>query len=105
MYGIAGPAGADAARHGTTVTAVGTTRRHSGPDGTLRLLSADGRAVLSMNTLLIVDTAADPGPCQDPAGSIVRAFNGETCTYRRAAAAPARAWPRRSFAPSTRKPA
>jgi asparagine synthase (glutamine-hydrolysing) len=87
MCGIAGLAGADAARHETTVAAMGLTQRHRGPDGTRHLVSADGRAVLSMNTLLIVDAAARPGPYQDPASGVVLTFNGEIYNYRQVAAA------------------
>ncbi|MFJ7275738.1 hypothetical protein [Kitasatospora sp. NPDC098663] len=87
MCGIAGLAGADAVRHQTTVAAMGLAQHHRGPDGTRHLISADGRAVLSMNTLLIVDTAAQPGPYLDPTGGIVLTFNGEIYNYRQAAAA------------------
>ncbi|MFF2261487.1 asparagine synthetase B family protein [Streptomyces albidoflavus] len=87
MCGIAGLAGADAARHQTTVAAMGIAQRHRGPDGTRHLISADGRAVLSMNTLLIVDPAARPGPYEDPASGVVLTFNGEIYNYRQVAAA------------------
>ncbi|MEU1423841.1 hypothetical protein [Kitasatospora sp. NPDC005751] len=87
MCGIAGLAGADAVRHQTTVAAMGLAQHHRGPDGTRHLTSADGRAVLSMNTLLIVDTAGAPGPYQDPASGIVLTFNGEIHNYRQVAAA------------------
>lgn len=87
MCGIAGLAGADAARHAATVAAMGLAQRHRGPDGTRHLTTADGRAVLSMNTLLIVDPAARPGPYLDPASGLVLAFNGEVYNYRQAAAA------------------
>ncbi len=87
MCGIAGLAGADAARHQTTVAAMGLAQRHRGPDGTRHLTSADGRAVLSMNTLLIVDTTAQPGPYEDPASGVVLTFNGEIYNYRQVAAA------------------
>ncbi|MGA5824160.1 asparagine synthetase B family protein [Kitasatospora sp. NPDC094028] len=87
MCGIAGLAGADAVRHQTTVAAMGLAQHHRGPDGTRHLTSADGWAVLSMNTLLIVDTTADPGPYQDPASGIVLTFNGEIYNYRQVAAA------------------
>ncbi|MEU5361379.1 asparagine synthetase B family protein [Streptomyces albidoflavus] len=87
MCGIAGLAGADAARHQTTVAAMGIAQRHRGPDGTRQLISADGRAVLSMNTLLIVDPAARPGPYEDPASGVVLTFNGEIYNYRQVAAA------------------
>ncbi|WP_282206103.1 asparagine synthetase B family protein [Kitasatospora fiedleri] len=87
MCGIAGLAGTDAARHENTVAAMGLAQRHRGPDGTRHLGSADGRAVLSMNTLLIVDAAARPGPYQDPASGIVLTFNGEIYNYRQAGAA------------------
>lgn len=85
MCGIAGLAGADAVRHHTTVAAMGLAQRHRGPDGTRHLTSADGRAVLSMNTLLIVDTTAQPGSYQDPASGVLT-FNGEIYNYRQAAA-------------------
>ncbi|MFF8548097.1 asparagine synthetase B family protein [Streptomyces albidoflavus] len=87
MCGIAGLAGADAARHQTTVAAMGIAQRHRGPDGTRHLISSDNRAVLSMNTLLIVDPAARPGPYEDPASGIVLTFNGEIYNYRQIAAA------------------
>lgn len=87
MCGIAGLAGADAARHETTVAAMGLAQHHRGPDGTRHLASADGRAVLSMNTLLIVDTTAQPGPYLDPASGVVLTFNGEIYNYRQVAAA------------------
>ncbi|MGV9270714.1 asparagine synthetase B family protein [Kitasatospora sp. NPDC003701] len=87
MCGIAGLAGADAARHHTTVAAMGLAQHHRGPDGTRRTTSADGRAVLSMNTLLIVDPAARPGPYEDPASGVVLTFNGEIYNYRQVAAA------------------
>ncbi|MET9399418.1 asparagine synthase-related protein [Kitasatospora sp. NPDC002965] len=86
MCGLAGLAGADAVRHHTTVAAMGLAQHHRGPDGTRHLTSTDGRAVLSMNTLLIVDTTAQPGPYQDPASGVVLTFNGEIYNYRQAAA-------------------
>ncbi|MFJ9692543.1 asparagine synthetase B family protein [Kitasatospora sp. NPDC101183] len=86
MCGIAGLAGADAVRHQATVAAMGLAQRHRGPDGTRHLISADSRAVLSMNTLLIVDATAAPGPYPDPASGVVLAFNGEIYNYRQAAA-------------------
>ncbi|MED7954647.1 asparagine synthetase B family protein [Streptomyces sp. BE303] len=86
MCGLAGLAGADAVRHHTTVAAMGLAQHHRGPDGTRHLTSADGRAVLSMNTLLIVDTTAQPGPYQDPASGVVLTFNGEIYNYLQAAA-------------------
>jgi asparagine synthase (glutamine-hydrolysing) len=87
MCGIAGLAGPDAARHESTVTAMGLAQHHRGPDGTRRLASADGRAVLSMNTLLIVDRTAQPGPYRDPATGVLLTFNGEIYNYRQQAAA------------------
>ena len=87
MCGIAGLAGPDAARHESTVAAMGLAQRHRGPDGTGQLASADGRAVLSMNTLLIVDTAAQPGPYLDAASGVVLTFNGEIYNYRQQAEA------------------
>ncbi|QKW17913.1 hypothetical protein HUT16_01530 [Kitasatospora sp. NA04385] len=66
---------------------MGIAQRHRGPDGTRHLISADGRAVLSMNTLLIVDPAARSGPYEDPASGVVLTFNGEIYNYRQVAAA------------------
>ncbi|WP_434795701.1 asparagine synthase-related protein (plasmid) [Streptomyces albidoflavus] len=78
---------ADTARHQTTVAAMGIAQRHRGPDGTRHLISSDNRAVLSMNTLLIVDPAARPGPYEDQASGVVLTFNGEIYNYRQVAAA------------------
>lgn len=77
MCGIAGLAGADAVRHEHTVGAMGATQAHRGPDGTLHAAAADGRAVLAMNTLLIVDPQAMPGPYLDRESGVLLAFNGE----------------------------
>ncbi|WP_326718095.1 MULTISPECIES: asparagine synthetase B [unclassified Streptomyces] len=88
MCGIAGLAGADAARHERTVGAMGASQTHRGPDGTRHAAAEDGRAVLSMNTLLIVDAQAMPGPYLDQANGVLLAFNGEIYNYRQQA----RAW-------------
>ncbi|MGW5736262.1 MULTISPECIES: asparagine synthetase B family protein [Streptomyces] len=87
MCGIAGLAGADAARHEQTVGAMGTTQAHRGPDGTMHAAASDGRAVLAMNTLLIVDPQAMPGPYLDRETGLLLAFNGEIYNYRQQAAA------------------
>ncbi|MFF7635329.1 asparagine synthetase B family protein [Kitasatospora sp. NPDC008050] len=87
MCGIAGLAGPDAARHKSTVAAMGLAQHHRGPDGTRQLASADSRAVLSMNTLLIVDRTAQPDPYRDPATGVLLTFNGEIYNYRQQAAA------------------
>ncbi|MFI1801110.1 asparagine synthetase B family protein [Streptomyces sp. NPDC020379] len=87
MCGIAGLAGPDAARHQTTVWAMGMSQSHRGPDGTLQAASTDGRAVLAMNTLLIVDPSAQPGPYLDAASGLLLAFNGEIYNFRQQAVA------------------
>ncbi|MCC9711779.1 asparagine synthetase B [Streptomyces sp. MNU76] len=87
MCGIAGLAGADGARHEHTVAAMGTSQAHRGPDGTVHAATADGRAVLAMNTLLIVDPHALPGPYLDRESGVLLAFNGEIYNYRAQAAA------------------
>ncbi|MEU0351435.1 asparagine synthetase B [Streptomyces sp. NPDC006237] len=87
MCGIAGLAGADAARHEHTVGAMGATQAHRGPDGTMHAASTDGRAVLAMNTLLIVDPQAMPGPYLDRETGVLVAFNGEIYNYRQQATA------------------
>ncbi|MFD4338379.1 asparagine synthetase B family protein [Streptomyces anulatus] len=87
MCGIAGLAGADAARHEHTVGAMGATQAHRGPDGTMHAASTDGRAVLAMNTLLIVDPQAMPGPYLDRETGMLLAFNGEIYNYRQQATA------------------
>ncbi|MER5863380.1 asparagine synthase-related protein [Kitasatospora sp. NPDC002040] len=87
MCGIAGLAGPDAARHESTVAAMALAQHHRGPDGTRRLASADGRAVLSMNTLLIVDRTAPLGPYRDQVTGVLLTFNGEIYNYRQQAAA------------------
>ncbi|MET7715318.1 asparagine synthetase B [Streptomyces sp. NPDC005407] len=87
MCGIAGLAGADAVRHEHTVGAMGATQAHRGPDGTMHAAAGDGRAVLSMNTLLIVDPQAMPGPYLDRETGVLLAFNGEIYNYRQQAAA------------------
>jgi asparagine synthase (glutamine-hydrolysing) len=87
MCGIARLTGADAIRHESTVGAMGVFQAHRGPDGTMRAAASDGRAVLSMNTLLIVDRQALPGPCLDRTTGVLLAFNGEIYNYRHQAAA------------------
>lgn len=87
MCGIAGLAGADAARHEHTVGAMGASQAHRGPDGTMHAASSDRRAVLAMNTLLIVDPQAMPGPYLDRASGVLLAFNGEIYNYRQQASA------------------
>ncbi|WEH12194.1 asparagine synthetase B [Streptomyces sp. VNUA24] len=87
MCGIAGLAGADGARHEHTVAAMGTSQAHRGPDGTIHAATADGRAVLAMNTLLIVDPHALPGPYLDRESGVLLAYNGEIYNYRAQAAA------------------
>ncbi|MFJ2649008.1 asparagine synthetase B family protein [Streptomyces sp. NPDC087420] len=85
MCGIAGLAGGDASRHETTVGAMGVSQAHRGPDGTRHAASADGRAVLAMNTLLIVDPQAMPGPYLDRTSGLLLAFNGEIYNFRQQA--------------------
>ncbi|MCX4406770.1 hypothetical protein ACFXC8_23450 [Streptomyces sp. NPDC059441] len=87
MCGIAGLAGADAVRHERTVGAMGASQAHRGPDGTRHAAAADGRAVLAMNTLLIVDPQAMPGPYVERESGVLLAFNGEIYNYRQQAAA------------------
>ncbi|WEH34883.1 asparagine synthase-related protein [Streptomyces sp. AM 4-1-1] len=87
MCGIAGLAGGDASRHETTVEAMGLSQAHRGPDGTMHVTSVDGRAVLAMNTLLIVDPQAMPGPYLDRPTGVLLAFNGEIYNFRRQAKA------------------
>ncbi|GAA2254398.1 hypothetical protein GCM10010232_49330 [Streptomyces amakusaensis] len=88
MCGIAGLAGGDAVRHRKTVAAMGGAQHYRGPDGTLHLTGWDGRAVLAMNTLLIVDPKAVPGPYLDQDTVLLLAFNGEIYNWR----SQARAW-------------
>ncbi|MFJ2218374.1 asparagine synthetase B family protein [Streptomyces sp. NPDC101062] len=87
MCGIAGLAGGDAVRHEHTVGAMGASQAHRGPDGTMHAASSDGRAVLAMNTLLIVDPQAMPGPYLDRESGVLLSFNGEIYNYRQQAAA------------------
>jgi asparagine synthase (glutamine-hydrolysing) len=87
MCGIAGLAGGDASRHERTVGAMGVSQSHRGPDGTVHAASLDGRAVLAMNTLLIVDPQAMPGPYLDRTSGVLLAFNGEIYNYRQQAKA------------------
>ncbi|GGP86708.1 asparagine synthetase B [Streptomyces melanogenes] len=77
----------DARWHQTTVQAMGVSQHYRGPDGTMHVASPDGRAVLSMNTLLIVDPLAQPGPYLDRASGVVLAFNGEVYNWRQQAGA------------------
>ncbi|MFJ4412968.1 asparagine synthetase B family protein [Streptomyces sp. NPDC088925] len=66
---------------------MGGTQAHRGPDGTRHIVTSDGHAVLSMNTLLIVDPQAGPGPYLDPDTGVLLAFNGEIYNHRRQAQA------------------
>ncbi|MGW0316043.1 asparagine synthetase B family protein [Streptomyces flavidovirens] len=85
MCGIAGLAGGDASRHETTVGAMGSSQSHRGPDGTMHAASVDGRAVLAMNTLLIANPQAMPGPYLDRPTGVLLAFNGEIYNFRQQA--------------------
>ncbi|MFF0000762.1 asparagine synthetase B family protein [Streptomyces avermitilis] len=87
MCGIAGLAGGDAVRHEHTVGTMGASQAHRGPDGTMHAAAADGRAVLAMNTLLIVDPQAMPGPYLEREAGVLLAFNGEIYNYRQQAKA------------------
>jgi asparagine synthase (glutamine-hydrolysing) len=87
MCGIAGLAGGDAVRHEKTVAAMGDFQHYRGPDGTMHAAARDGRAVLAMNTLLIVDPQAVPGPYLDGATGVLLAFNGEIYNWREQATA------------------
>lgn len=87
MCGIAGLAGGDAIRHDKTVAAMGASQHYRGPDGTKHAVSSDRRAVLAMNTLLIVDPQAMPGPYLDRATGLLLAFNGEIYNWKTQAAA------------------
>ncbi|MER7195815.1 hypothetical protein [Streptomyces flaveolus] len=87
MCGIAGLVGADAARHERTVGAIGASHAHRGPDGTMHAASSDGRAVLAMNTLMIVDPQAMPGPYLDRETGVLLACRGEIYNYRQQATA------------------
>jgi asparagine synthase (glutamine-hydrolysing) len=87
MCGIAGLAGSDASRHEMTVCAMGSSQTHRGPVGTMHAASIDGRAVLAMNTLLIVDPLAMPGPYLDRPSGVLLAFNGEIYNVQQQAAA------------------
>uniref|UniRef100_A0AAU2AGS6 asparagine synthase (glutamine-hydrolyzing) n=1 Tax=Streptomyces sp. NBC_00093 TaxID=2975649 RepID=A0AAU2AGS6_9ACTN len=66
---------------------MGASQAHRGPDDTLHAASADGRAVLAMSTLLIVDPQAMPGPSLDRESGVLPAFNGEIYNYRQQATA------------------
>ncbi|MFF4041109.1 asparagine synthetase B family protein [Streptomyces sp. NPDC001816] len=87
MCGIAGLAGGDAVRHEGTVAAMGDAQYYRGPDGTMHAAARDGRAVLAMNTLLIVDPHAMPGPYLDGGTGLLLAFNGEIYNWRQQATA------------------
>ncbi|MGW4391811.1 asparagine synthase-related protein [Streptomyces sp. NPDC004685] len=87
MCGIAGLAGPDTARHERTVSTTGRSQHHRGPDGTMHAATSDGHAVLAMNTLLIVDPGAEPGPYLDRQTGLLLAFYGELHNYRQQAAA------------------
>ncbi|MEU4844440.1 asparagine synthetase B family protein [Streptomyces gilvosporeus] len=87
MCGIAGLAGGDAVRHQATIAAMGRYQHYRGPDGTMHTASADGWAVLAMNTLLIVDPQAMPGPYLDRTTGVLLVFNGEIYNWRQQAAA------------------
>ncbi|MFD4482117.1 asparagine synthetase B family protein [Streptomyces sp. NPDC058471] len=66
---------------------MGASQSHRGPDGTMHAASSDGRAVLAMNTLLIVDALAIPGPYLDRESGVLLSFNGEIYNYRQQATA------------------
>ncbi|MFF8832423.1 asparagine synthetase B family protein [Streptomyces sp. NPDC015131] len=66
---------------------MGQAQRYRGPDGTKHAAARDGRAVLAMNTLLIVDPLAIPGPYLDRTTGVLLAFNGEIYNWRQQAAA------------------
>lgn len=87
MCGIVGLAGPDAARHESTIAAMGRSQAHRGPDGTRHVVASDGRATLGMNLLRIVDAAAQPGPYRDGESGLLLVLNGEIYNYRQAAAA------------------
>ncbi|MFE0422175.1 asparagine synthetase B family protein [Streptomyces sp. NPDC058953] len=87
MCGIAGLAGGDAVRHEKTIAAMGAMQHYRGPDGTMDAATRDGRAVLAMNTLLIVDPQAMPGPYLDRPTGLLLAFNGEIYNWRQQATA------------------
>ncbi|WP_274567642.1 asparagine synthetase B family protein [Streptomyces spiramyceticus] len=67
--------------------AMGLSQHYRGPDGTVHAAAPDGRAVLAMNTLLIVDPLAHPGPYLDRETGLLLAFNGEIYNFRKQAAA------------------
>ncbi|NEE12386.1 asparagine synthetase B, partial [Streptomyces sp. SID7499] len=66
---------------------MGASQHYRGPDGTMHAASSDRRAVLAMNTLLIVDPQAMPGPYLDRATGLLLAFNGEIYNWKTQAAA------------------
>ncbi|MET8679300.1 asparagine synthase-related protein [Streptomyces sp. NPDC004647] len=61
---------------------MGRSQHYRGPDGTMHAAASDGRAVLAMNTLLIVDPLAHPGPYLDRESGVLLAFNGEIYNFR-----------------------
>ncbi|MBX9389806.1 asparagine synthetase B family protein [Streptomonospora nanhaiensis] len=81
MCGIAGLAGPDAHLSADAVAAMGAAQHHRGPDGTDQITAADGRAVLSMNILKIVNPRAVSGPYTDPDTGVALALNGEIYNY------------------------
>ncbi|MEW1614779.1 MULTISPECIES: asparagine synthase-related protein [unclassified Streptomyces] len=87
MCGIAGLAGGDAVRHKKTVATMSASQHYRGPDGTMHAVTGDGRAVLAMNTLLIVDPQALPGPYLDRATGVLLAFNGQIYNWHQQATA------------------
>ncbi|MDH6219627.1 asparagine synthetase B (glutamine-hydrolyzing) [Streptomyces pseudovenezuelae] len=75
MCRITGLAGADAVRHERTVEAMGSSQAHRGTEGAKHAPSSHGRAALAMNTLLIVDRQAMPGPYLDRGSRVLLAFS------------------------------
>lgn len=86
MCGIAGLAGADASLLVNAVRSMGRAQHYRGPDGTVQRKASDGRAVLAMNTLLVVTPSAEPGPYLDEPSGLLLAYNGEIYNYRQQAA-------------------
>lgn len=87
MCGIAGIAGRNAARTWVvTARQMLNAQAHRGPDGWDVIAGRDGRAVLGMNTLRIVDSRVDLGPYEDPGSGVVLTFNGEIYNFRQVAA-------------------
>ncbi|MGF1431117.1 asparagine synthetase B family protein [Kitasatospora sp. LaBMicrA B282] len=66
---------------------MGQVQRHRGPDGTGHAAALDGRAVLAMNSLRIVNPAGPTGPYTDDASGVLVTFNGEIYNYRQQAVA------------------